>query len=230
MGLSSCGLKNSFVPSTDKGLRMKKHMLRFLVLVSAFTALAAQFSVRAQLPMAQGGTADREQSESDRDLEERIANMRYLATLADNGRNRKKDPKLALKELQEDFTQLQILNKDLVLKTAKTQAPDLSFVSKSASEINRRAARLLSNLALPESGTGPLRSQSGEISDSIRLKASITKLGWLIYNFKKNPIFQEVGVIEASSAVKARSDLEAIIDLSLHIKKGSEQLRNSDKK
>jgi hypothetical protein len=117
-----------------------------------------------------------------------------------------------------------------VLKTAKTQAPDLSFVSKSASEINRRAARLLSNLALPESGTGPLRSQSEEISDSIRLKASITKLGWLIYNFKKNPIFQEVGVIEASSAVKARSDLEAIIDLSLHIKKGSEQLRNSDKK
>jgi len=64
----------------------------------------------------------------------------------------------------------------------------------------------------------------------MKLKASITKLGWLIYNFKKNPIFQEVGVLDASLAIKARSDLEAIMDLSLHIKKGSELLGKSDKK
>jgi len=204
-------------------------MLKLLSLMLIFTAAAVGFSVRAQLPMAQGRTADREHSESDRDLEERIANMRYLATLAGKNSPRKKDPELALKELQEDFTQLQILNKDLVLKTARTQAPDLKFVSKSASEINRRAARLLSNLALPESGPGTLRSQPEEISDLTKLKASITKLGWLIYNFKRNPIFQEVGVIDASSAVKAHSDLEAIIGLSLHIKKGSEQLKSQEK-
>ena len=211
-------------------MRVKVRMLRVLWLVFAFTAFATQFSVRAQLPMAQGRTAEREQSESDRDLEERIANMRYLATLAGKNGPRKNDTELALKELQEDFTQLQILNKDLVLKTAKTQMPDVKFVARSTSEINRRAARLLSNLALPESGIGTLRSQPEEISDMTKLKASITKLGWLMYNFKKNPIFQEVGVLDASSAVKARGDLEAIIELSLHIKKGSEQLSKSDKK
>jgi len=210
-------------------MRTKVHMLRVLLIAFAVT-LATQLSVRAQLPLAQGRTAEREQSESDRDLEERIANMRYLATLAGKTGPRKKDPELALKELQEDFTQLQILNKDLVLKTAKTQTPDLKYVARSTSEINRRAARLLSNLALPESGTGTLRSQPEEISDSMKLKASITKLGWLIYNFKKNPIFQEVGVLDASLAIKARSDLEAIMDLSLHIKKGSELLGKSDKK
>lgn len=211
-------------------MSIKVHMFRILLPVIAFTALATQFSVWAQLPLAQGRTAEREQSESDRDLEERIANMRYLATLAGASGSRKKDPELALKELQEDFTRLQILNKDLVLKTAKTQMPDLKFVSRSVSEMSKRAARLLSNLALPESGTGTRRSQPGEISDLTKLKISITKLGWLIYNFKKNPIFREVGVLDASSAVEARSDLEAIIDLSLHIKKGSELLIESDKK
>src|SRR5829696_2315881 len=89
------------------------------VAVIAFLMLL-NLSTAGQLPMAEGPSKERAQSDSDRDLEERIANMRYLATLAEKrGVARKKDPQLALEELQEDFTRLQSLNKDLVLTTSK---------------------------------------------------------------------------------------------------------------
>ena len=188
-------------------------------LLAAMTALPA----RAQFPMADGPSSAR--SDTDLDLEARIANMRYLATLAEkSGLRRKKDPKLALEELQEDFVQLQIVNKNLVLTVSKTEKVEFKFVAKSASEINKRAERLQLNLALPETATSVPRPALQPISDSKQLKASITSLGWLIYWFKKNPIFREVKVIEQQSAAKARFDLEKIIELSLHVKKSSEQL------
>lgn len=188
--------------------------------------LIASPSTSAQFPMAEGPTKERTQNESDRDLEERIANMRYLAALAEKrGTARKKDPKLALEELQEDFTGLQLLNKTLVLTTVKNTELDLKFVTRSASEINRRAARLMSNLALPEPANAASRPALPLITDEKQVRASITSLGSLIYWFTKNPIFKEVKVIEPQSAAKARGDLERIVELSAHLKKSAEQLR-----
>src|SRR5688500_13274912 len=167
-----------------------------LKIMLAGVAAAALFAIavaplRAQLPMAEGPSAAR--SESEYDLEARIASMRYLISLAEKrGARRKIDPELALEQLQEDFTRIQILNKDLVLKTAKTNNPDLKFVGKSASEINKRADRLMSNLALPQltqdDAPGP---KLEAVSDLNKLKKSITALGWLIYRFTKNPMFKE---------------------------------------
>ena len=66
------------------------------VAVIAFQMLLT-LSTAAQFPMAEGPAKERSQSESERDLEERIANMRYLATLVEKRRaTRKKDLDLAL--------------------------------------------------------------------------------------------------------------------------------------
>src|SRR5215212_8510307 len=122
---------------------MKKIVWCFLSVVLAALFLAPP--APAQFPMPEGRNSN--QSESDRDLEERIANMRYLAKLAERrGVKRKLDPKLAIEQLQEDFTRLQIVNKDLVLTSDKSKELDLKFVAKSVVEINKRAERLLSNL------------------------------------------------------------------------------------
>ena len=183
-------------------------------------------STAAQLPMAEGPAKERSQSESERDLEERIANMRYLATLAEKrGATRKKDAVLALEELQEDFTGLQLLNKELVLTTAKSKELNLKFIIKSAGEINRRAARLMDNLALPEPVSASPRPPLPSISDEKKVRASITSLGWRIYWFTKNSIFREVKVIEPQPAAKARADLEMIVELSAHLKQSTEELR-----
>ena len=207
---------------------MKKFLVRFLlpaIAVVSFQTVDA-LSVAAQFPMAEGPTKERSQSDSDRDLEERIANMRYLAALAEKrGTGRKKDPKLAVEELQEDFTRIQILNRELVVNTSKTDNPDLKFVARSANEINKRAERLMSNLALPEPNDQMPAARREAISDRDQLKKSITALGWLIYRFTKNPMFKEAKVIEASAAERARRDLVEIIARSRELGKASEQLR-----
>jgi hypothetical protein len=195
-----------------------------LILLLAMAVIVVfTLAARGQFPMSDGPSSSR--SDADSDLEARIANMRYLAAQAEkSGERRKKDPKLALEELQEDFVQLQVLNKKLVLTVSQTEKVDFKFVTKSAAEINKRAERLQLNLALPEAETSVARPGLQPISDSKQLKTAVTSLGWLIYWFKKNPIFREVKVIEQQPAAKARVDLEKIIDLSLHVKKSSEQM------
>ena len=184
--------------------------------------------IYAQFPMAEGPAGERSRPESEADLEARIARMRYLISLAEKRTTRRKtDPKLALEQLQDDFTNLQILNKDLVLTTSKSDELDLKFVERSAREINRRAERLMENLALPESEPGTSRQKLEAPRTRAQLKEAITKLGWLIYWFVKNPIFKEAQVIEAASATKARRDLEDILLRSSHLKMASEELRHA---
>jgi hypothetical protein len=176
--------------------------------------------------MSAGPTADRAQSDSDRDLEQRMANMRYLISAAEKrGSVRRKDPKLALAELQEDFTQIQIVNKELVLKTDKNDRVDLKFVARSAAEIHQHAEGLIGNLALPALPAPTELQKTETISDSAQLKKAITTMGWLIYWFTKNPMFKDARVIEAVSAEKARHDLDSILTLSTQIKLASERLQ-----
>src|SRR6185436_7674090 len=146
--------------------------------------------------MTEGATVDRERSTKSEDttyeLEARIAAMRYLIDQAGKrAPERKKDPKLALSELQDDFTHLQLTNKDLVLKVNDGKPVDLRLVSKAATDINKRAERLVANLALPNPNPSGFRPVPDPITDEKQLKATVTKLGWLIYYFTKNPIFKE---------------------------------------
>jgi len=205
---------------------MRRCAICFLAV--SFAAITAA-SIDAQFPMTEGATVDRERSSKNEDttyeLEARIAAMRYLIDQAGKrAPERKKDPKLALAELQDDFTHLQLTNKDLVLKVNDGKPVDLKFVAKAATDINKRAERLIANLALPDPNRSGFRPVPDPIVDEKQLRASITKLGWLIYYFTKNPIFKEAQVIDAASAGKARTDLDSILDLSSHIKKSSEQI------
>ena len=191
-----------------------------ILLLGLLIAALAGVPASAQFPMpdGRGGMVN-----GDRDLEERIAAMRYLLTLAEKRGPKKKDPELALAELQEDFTQIQLHNKDLVLKTDKSPGLDAKFVAKEATEIRKRAERLLSNLALPEApANGP--PVTDVAVEPLAIKKAIVKMGWLIYGFTKNPMFKEAQVIETVSAEKARRDLDLILELSKQIKTSSETL------
>jgi hypothetical protein len=178
----------------------------------------------AQLPQpdGRGGMVN-----GDRDLEEHVAAMRYLITLADKRRPKKKDPQLALTELQEDFTQIQLHNKDLVLTSDKSPELDAKFVAKEATEIHKRAERLLSNLALPEAPANGVSLATVVAAEPAAIKKAIVQMGWLIYGFTKNPMFKEAQVIEAGSAEQARHDLDEILELSRQIKVSSETLARS---
>jgi hypothetical protein len=196
-------------------------MIIRIILGLVFAASVALIPTSAQLPQpdGRGGMVN-----GDRDLEEHVAAMRYLITLADKRRPKKKDPQLALAELQEDFTQIQLHNKDLVLTSDKSPELDAKFVAKEATEIHKRAERLLSNLALPEAPANGISLATDAVAEPAAIKKAIVKMGWLIYGFTKNPMFREAQVIEAGSAAAARRDLDHIMELSRQIKVSSEIL------
>lgn len=190
-----------------------------LVVVLVFTAA---------LSLPAGAFAQRRDPERDReadelDLQRRSFNLRMLHIMAKQRRSRKSDPQLALAQVQDDFTHLQLVNKKLGLSALRNGNLDLDFVTKAATEINRRADRLKENLALPETAetTEPFKYT---VENVTQLKVPIVDLARLILDFTDNPYFKEASVLETQQANRARRDLESIIALSERIRDLSRKL------
>ena len=167
--------------------------------------------------------SDRLRTENERDLELRIWNLRSLSEQPRKPAKQRPSPKQALEEMQKDFTRLQIVNKSL-LRVALSNGPlDPRFVLKSVSEIKERAERLNKNLALPEPDKTAGHPKLILPAGPDHLKRSLMRLGTLIFSFVDNPFFKEISVVDTQQTIRARRDLEDIIELSAEIKKNSEQ-------
>ena len=214
------------------GEMRKKSTIKFMlhiVFASFMAATTAIVPIHAQLPLAEGPTKDRTRDENERDLEERIAYQRMMASLAEKQR-KKRDPKLALAELQEDFKSIQAVNLEMVRTLSKGGRLDLKFVANSAAEIKKRAARLKINLVLPEPESEVKRPPQQETVMTLdQLKWSMLALGKLVYAFVKSPFFKEIDVVNQQEGMKVRQNLEEIIELSQRIKKNSENLNKSER-
>lgn len=195
--------------------------IAFIVSITAFSHVFGQF------PTSNGPTADRNMSESERDLEERIAYQRWLATLAERRSKKVRDPKLALEQLQKDFKGIQATNLEMVKKLSQGGSPDLKFFAQSADEIKKFAARLKTNLALPEIEKDEKKLPQNTVLTVVKLKVSILNLGKLVYNFVKSPLFQQINVVDPNESLKVHLMLNEIIELSESIKKNCENLKNN---
>jgi len=120
-----------------------------------------------------------------------------------------------LAQIKEDFLQIQIINDDLKQQT------DIKSVARSASQINRRAARLKHNLSLPETSTTSALRAAGADNDPGQLQSLLASLSNAINGFVENPIFESAKVIDAELSAQAGRDLRQIIELSKRIKKTS---------
>ena len=174
---------------------------------------------------AQPVNKDKERAENERDLDLRSWNLRILSLQYNKNKHRiQPNPEQALAQLQKDFSQLQVLNKQLLTVALSDSLLDPRFVSKSVSEIQKRAERLNKNLALPEPEKTPEPTAAQTLASTPQLKPSVLKLGRLIFSFVDNPFFKEASVVDTQLTTRARRDLEDIIELSGQIKKSSEQL------
>jgi hypothetical protein len=196
---------------------MRRTAILVLRIVGA-VALASTFTLHA---FGQRGERVHDRDSNERDLEQRIFNLGKLGKRS--GGNRRRDPNLTPKQLQEDFTCIQVLNNSLVEAMSRGGETDDQLVARSVSEIRMRAERLRDNLALPKPEKSTKQSWSGPVG----LKASIAMLDELIIGFAHNPAFREARADDAELSVRARRDLEAIIELSGQIKKRFEQPLNS---
>jgi len=172
---------------------------------------------------AQPVNKDKERAENERDLELRSWNLRILALQYNKNKQRRQpQPEQRLAELQKDFSQLQVLNRNLLTVALSNASLEPKFVSKSMAEIKKRAERLDKNLALPEPERAAQQIETAATSSE--LKPSVLKLGRLIFSFVDNPFFKEASVVDTQLTTKARRDLEDIIVLSGEIRKTSEQI------
>lgn len=165
----------------------------------------------------------RERDMRDRDLRERQFNLRMLENEARKPVDRY-EPRLAYTQIREDFARIQAVNNDLAQSVSRGGSLDLKFVAKSASEVKKRAERLKQNLALPQPEKNTKRPRAEVGTEPEQLKSSLSALGELVAGFVSNPIFKNAGVVDAQMSVKARRDLEEIVELSGGIKKSSERL------
>src|SRR6266545_2606024 len=187
---------------------------KFAVGLLFVVALALPTNVFSQQP---DRDRDRESESDEQDITRRSFNLRMLQIMAKQKRPRKYSPQLALAQVQEDFTHIQLVNKKLGLLALGNRDLDLKFVRKATTEINKRAERLKENLALPASAE-TTESFKYTVENASQLKAPIVALARLILDFTDNPYFKEAAVLETQQANKARRDLENIIALSERIR------------
>lgn len=193
--------------------------------LKVLTALAFACGA-ASLCSGQSRRSDSTQRELQRSLERDLL-MRDMETMAS-----RPDPppfrRPSFAQASADFERIQIINRTLALAVASGKELDFNLVGQAASEIRKRAGRLKENLTLPE-GTEDHPKASGEIGPE-QLKASLVTLNKLIVRFAHNPGFQSVQVVDARWAPQARSDLEAIIQLSGRLRKSCEQWQRATRK
>jgi hypothetical protein len=190
------------------------------------TALALA-AVAAPLCLGQQRRPDSTQRELQRTLERDLMFREMEQTAARRPAPRpSRQP--AFTQISEDFERIQVVNHTLALTVASGDALDFKQVAQAVSEIKRRAGRLKENLILP--GSVEARPKSSDVIEPGQLKESLAALDRLVIGFVRNPGFRSVKVIDTQWAVKARGDLEEIIELSGRLKKSCEQLHKAAQK
>lgn len=214
--------------------------MRVVVLSVATCALASAFAAGAFGQQTGrrdvGNTAEAERIESERrdramreaDLRERQFLLRSMRP--DPPPPERPTPRLPTAQIREDFVRLQVLNNDLAKATSQAGTLDLKFVSKSAAEIRKLAARLRDNLALPASGSDAESPETKAATPPAQLSPALFALDGLILKFADDLAAKGVYLVDAQSSARARRELEAIIELSGWVKKASEKLEKSGRR
>ena len=129
------------------------------------------------------------------------------------------------KQIIEDFRALQSVNNRMMADAWKNPSLDYKYISGMVSEIARKADRLKSNLALPESDKPKdAEAPQTEIATAKDYKAQLLLLDTSVMRFVMNPIFQKPNVVNVKLANQASEDLENIINLSKRLKKAGSRL------
>lgn len=128
--------------------------------------------------------------------------------------------KALMAQTEEDFTRILTLHNEIARAVDGKQDLNYQFVSEATAEIKKRASRLQSTLVLHLAAEDtPVKEKTDP-----ELKDSLIKLCKDIRSFVTNPIIENPNTIDANQLVRARRDLESLIQLSGLIKKDADKL------
>lgn len=196
----------------------------FVILISALSSLA-------QRP--EGGTGVPHSPEEIRARQQEMIERESILNASKQPapkRLSEREQKLILKQIKEDYEGIQSARNALVRMVSAAASGNLDYklIAESASEINKRAARLREILALPL--LNPKEKELEKAQDTkpnVLLdewtKITILQLGNHIKSFVTNPHFQNPAVINADQTTRASRDLEMIIEISKRLKEAAKK-------
>jgi hypothetical protein len=133
--------------------------------------------------------------------------------------------KALMEQTQEDFVRILTLHNQIVRAISSDEKKSLDYgsISDAAAEIKKRASRLQVTLALRQPPTEAQETKAEDFNES-QIETALVRLCEQIKSFVTNPIIETPNVVDAKQLVRARRDLELVIQLSGQIKKKAEQL------
>ena len=186
----------------------KRSTVLFCVLLTVFAAaVVARSQIRYPGPTAREG--NRSMDDYDRTLN-RMKNDARAAT----ERRRNLFP-----QINEDFQRIQVIHNELVRMLQPDKGLNYDRLMDLTGDMKKRGARLRENLALPEPEKTISQPTHTEAIDEAHIKKTIADLHDVVVSFVANPIFKNLGVVDAKEVDAATKDLDNIIDLSDEIKK-----------
>lgn len=192
----------------------RKIAKRSVVLFCALLAVSAAARSQTRYP----GPAARENNRSMDEYDSTLNRMKNDAKAATERR------RSLFPQINEDFQRIQVIHNEIVRMLQPDKGLNYDRLADLTNDMKKRSARLRENLSLPlpeKTDTPPTHS---EAVDEARLKKSIADLHDVIVNFVANPLFKNLGVVDAKVVDAAGENLDDIIGLSEEIKREAKLL------
>jgi hypothetical protein len=133
-------------------------------------------------------------------------------------------------QINDDFQRIQVIHNEIVRMLQPDKSLDYNRLADLTDDMKKRTVRLRENLCLPEPEKTDEKPTHSETIDDSHMKNNIVALHDLVLSFVANPIFKNLGVVDAKVIDDATENLGNIIDLSDEIKREARILGRSAKK
>jgi hypothetical protein len=132
-------------------------------------------------------------------------------------------------QINDDFQRIQVIHNEIVRMIQPEKNLDYDRLADLTDDMKKRSSRLRENLSLPEPDNTKEKTTHSEAVDESHMKKNIVALHDLVVSFVANPIFKNLGVVDATVIEAATENLENIIDMSDEIKREAKILGRSAK-
>lgn len=195
-----------------------------LIFVLAAPFLVMMIATRAPAQVANDDADWRRRCEPTLDLERSPCESAMAAPdnpAATPGDVARAEAQLRMAQVREDLGYLRLVTGYLSHTAAQGGELDFKAIAKRASEIRKRANRLKDNLLLPDPQKSAKYRKEKFLSDAGELRAALSSLSSLISDAAGNPVLRG-HLLDLTMSVKARRELDEIVELSELIKASSE--------
>jgi hypothetical protein len=201
-------------------------------LVGGVIVLAAAMPAAAQggPPPGAGPPLDPNPMREERERQTSEARLRTAESGAAEDAEKQKLIRLAIANVKQDFTRIQVLRNDIARNLVARKPLDYNLITEQTAEIRKRAQRL--NVYLSARAPENKEQETALELTSQEMIDALVKLCTLIDRFTENPALKNVATVDAKSEnakkekAQADADLLAVIKLSESIRKKSESLKD----